>query len=52
MLHLKLKKIENCIQLLADQNIKTEPLRIDEHTKKKFTFLNDPDDLPIELYEL
>ena len=49
---MKLKKIENCIQILTDKNIKTELLRIDEYTKKKFTFLNDPDSLPIELYEL
>ena len=48
----EVEKIENCIQILTDKNIKTEPLRIDEYTKKKFTFLNDPDNLPIELYEL
>lgn len=28
-----------------------EPIRIDEHTGKRFTFLADPDGLPIELYE-
>lgn len=48
----EVEKIENCIQILTDKNIKTELLRIDEYTKKKFTFLNDPDSLPIELYEL
>lgn len=28
-----------------------EPVRIDEITGKQFTFIADPDDLPIELYE-
>ena len=33
-------------------NIDHEGLRIDEHSLKQFTFLKDPDGLPIELYEL
>ena len=28
-----------------------EPLRVDEFTGKRFFFLRDPDDLPIEIYE-
>jgi len=32
-------------------NIEAEPIRIDEFTGKKFTFISDPDDLPIEFYE-
>ncbi|MBA2613400.1 MAG: VOC family protein [Bacteroidetes bacterium] len=36
---------------LQKNNILFEPIRIDEHTHKKFTFFSDPDDLPIELYE-
>lgn len=48
----EVEEIENCIQILKNKNIETEQLRIDEYTKKKFTFLNDPDKLPIELYEL
>lgn len=31
--------------------IQCEPIRTDEFTGKRFTFLADPDDLPIELYE-
>lgn len=31
--------------------IQCEPIRTDEFTGKRFTFLTDPDDLPIELYE-
>jgi glyoxylase I family protein len=32
--------------------IEVEPIRVDEFTEKRFTFLADPDDLPIELYEI
>lgn len=31
--------------------IKTEEIRIDEFTGKKFTFFTDPDGLPLELYQ-
>lgn len=47
----KVKKIEEVIAQLAEKGIATEPIRIDEWTGKNFTFFNDPDDLPIELYE-
>jgi len=43
--------IEESIQLLSENGIETEPIRIDEITNKKFTFFSDPDNLPIELYE-
>ena len=36
---------------LSKHNIIAEPVRIDEFTNKKFTFIADPDDLPIEFYE-
>jgi glyoxylase I family protein len=36
---------------LESQNIKCEDIRIDEYTGKKFTFFEDPDGLPLELYE-
>lgn len=32
-------------------NVRSEPIRIDEFTQKRFTFIADPDDLPIEFYE-
>ncbi|OOG92225.1 hypothetical protein BTH41_00721 [Bacillus mycoides] len=31
--------------------IKTEPIRVDEITGKQFVFFQDPDCLPLELYE-
>ena len=36
---------------LSKKGIVAEPVRIDEHTQKKFTFIFDPDNLPIELYQ-
>lgn len=32
-------------------NVIAEPIRVDEFTQKRFTFIADPDDLPIEFYE-
>jgi len=43
--------MESAIENLSKHNIKTEPIRIDEFTQKRFTFFEDPDQLPIELYE-
>lgn len=37
---------------LTAKGISSEPIRIDEFTGKRFTFIEDPDHLPIELYEL
>lgn len=46
------ENIENSILKLNQKGIVTEPIRIDEYTGKKFTFFFDPDELPIELYEI
>lgn len=43
--------VQAVIDGLAAKNIIAEPIRIDEHTGKKFTFISDPDELPIEFYE-
>jgi glyoxylase I family protein len=43
--------IETIIKHLEQYNIIAEPIRIDEYTGKKFTFISDPDELPIEFYE-
>lgn len=40
------------IKWLSDHSVTTEPVRVDEYTGKRFTFFSDPDDLPLELYEL
>lgn len=36
---------------LEKLKIEAEPIRIDEFTDKRFTFIADPDNLPIEFYE-
>ena len=43
--------LEIVLALLEKQGIVAEPIRTDEYTGKRFTFIADPDDLPIELYE-
>jgi glyoxylase I family protein len=43
--------IVEAIAYLQSKNIEPEPIRVDEFTKKRFTFFSDPDNLPIELYE-
>jgi len=48
----KVTNIESVIVQLNKNGIVTEPIRIDELTGKKFTFFSDPDDLPLEAYEI
>ena len=43
--------IEETFEYFQSQNIKTESVRIDEFTGKKFFFFEDPDNLPLEFYE-
>lgn len=40
------------MEKLTSRQIPAEPIRIDPITGKRFTFFRDPDDLPIELYEI
>lgn len=44
-------RLEPIIENLLKHNIEAETIRIDEFTGKRFTFITDPDALPIELYE-
>jgi glyoxylase I family protein len=48
----EVSSLETVITRLETYHIKTEPIRIDEFTQKRFTFFEDPDKLPIELYEI
>ncbi len=43
--------IEQTRDYLVKSNITSEEIRIDEFTDKRFFFIADPDDLPIEFYE-
>ncbi len=46
------ENIDEAIRKLSEKGIDCEPIRIDEFTRKRFTFFSDPDLLPIELYEI
>lgn len=43
--------LDAVINYLIDFSIEVEPVRIDEITNKRFTFIADPDGLPIEFCE-
>ena len=43
--------IEKTSAFLFENNIPAEAIRVDEYTKKRFFFIADPDELPIEFYE-
>lgn len=44
--------IQEAHEYCLKNGIEAEPIRIDEFTHKKFFFISDPDDLPIEFYEI
>jgi glyoxylase I family protein len=43
--------IDEAVRDLQDEGVAVEPVRVDEHTGRRFTFFADPDGLPLELYE-
>jgi len=45
------ENLEVAVEELKQQGVIPEPIRMDEHTGKRFTFFADPDGLPLELYE-
>ncbi|MFM7023364.1 MAG: VOC family protein [Flavobacteriales bacterium] len=47
----EVNNLEEVLHFLNAKNITAEPIRVDEYTGKRFTFIADPDDLPIEFYE-
>ena len=44
-------ELDKMIVYLENHNIEVEPVRVDEITGKRFTFIADPDGLPIEFCE-
>lgn len=44
--------IDKAIAEVTAKGVACEPVRTDEYTGRRFTFLQDPDKLPIELYEV
>nr|WP_315156702.1 VOC family protein [uncultured Flavobacterium sp.] len=47
----EVSNLDETVTFLNSKNIESEPIRIDEMTQKRFTFIADPDELPIEFYE-
>ena len=47
----EVESVEEFARILATKGVLVEPVRVDEHTNKHFTFFRDPDNLPIEVYE-
>ncbi len=43
--------IEATRAFIVSKNIEAETIRVDEYSHKRFFFISDPDDLPIEFYE-
>lgn len=48
----EVSNLDETVAFLSTKKIESEPIRIDETTQKRFTFIADPDSLPIEFYEL
>jgi glyoxylase I family protein len=44
--------LDGAVAELNARGVVTEPVRVDELTGQRFTFFADPDELPLELYEL
>lgn len=43
--------LDQTVEHLESQGVAVEAIRLDELTGKRFTFFQDPDGLPLELYE-
>ena len=43
--------LDQTVSFLVSKDVACEAIRVDEFTDKRFTFIADPDDLPIEFYE-
>ena len=44
--------IDNTLEIFKNKGVLVSEIHLDEFTGKKYTFIQDPDNLPIELYEL
>lgn len=43
--------IDAAVARLESHGVAVEPVRVDEYTTRRYTFFQDPDGLPLELYE-
>lgn len=51
-LALAVEDIEAAVAYLKSQQLQVEEIRFDEITERRFTFFRDPDNLPLEIYEI
>jgi len=47
----EVENVEEAVEDLRRKGVEVETIRVDETTGRKFTFFQDPDELPIEIYE-
>jgi glyoxylase I family protein len=47
----EVENMEETVSYLQSQGVEVESIRIDDITDKKYTFFQDPDGLPLEIYE-
>ena len=47
----RVDSVAEAVAELAAKGIACEPVRMDEYSRKPFTFFRDPDGLPLELHE-
>lgn len=48
----RVENLDLSVKFLRQNNILCEPIKVDELTGKRFTFFRDPDNLPLEFYEV
>ncbi|MCA1065210.1 VOC family protein [Rossellomorea sp. AcN35-11] len=48
----EVEDIEESVRELIERGIQPEDVRVDPFTQKRFTFFEDPDGLPLEIYEM
>lgn len=48
----QVENLDAAVASLQSQGVAVENIRVDEITGKRFTFFKDPDDLPLEIYEI
>jgi glyoxylase I family protein len=44
--------LDATVRGLNEHGVASEPIRVDEFTGRRFTFIQDPDGLPLEFYEV
>ncbi|ALL05100.1 hypothetical protein AQ505_06065 [Pedobacter sp. PACM 27299] len=47
----QVEDLDKVMTRLKEKGVEPEPIRVDEFTGKRFTFIADPDLLPVEFYE-